>query len=214
MQLNHLYTSKMHTNTYIVSNGDEAFIVDPGDNADDICALLKRLGKRLVAILLTHGHFDHIGAVKRLTEVFVDNSPQVMIHSADLELISTNKNMGSYLGVDVEPFVPDLLLKGGETITVAGLKIDVIHTPGHTEGGVCYKVEDKIFTGDTIFYCSYGRTDLFGGDFAALKNAIINKLFRLQGNFMLLPGHGEPTTLDFERKNNPILTDKNEQENK
>ena len=208
MDIQCVITSKMHTNTYIVSNGERAFIVDPGGKAAELDDMLSRRGLRLEAVLLTHAHFDHIGAVSDLVVLRHEDDPKVFLHEADLDFVTTEKSMGRYMRVEVKPFVPDVLLKGGETLTVAGLKVDVISTPGHTPGGVCYKVEDKLFTGDTVFYLSYGRTDLYDGSFAALKNSIINKLFRIEGDYALLPGHGEPTSLDFERANNPILRDK------
>ena len=110
------------------------------------------------------------------------------------------------MGVKVEPFYPDVLLEGGEKLNIAGFDIDVIYTPGHSKDGVCYKLNDKIFTGDAIFFQTYGRTDLFDGDLSTLKRSAA-KLFALEGDYELLPGHGERTTLDFERRNNPILTD-------
>ena len=90
---------------------------------------------------------------------------------------------------------------------IAGLDVEVIHTPGHSKGGVCYVVGNKIFVGDTLFFMSFGRTDFYDGNAKDLKNSIVNKLFALKGNYTVLPGHGEPTTLDFERVNKPIIED-------
>ena len=233
MKIFQLHTSKMQTNTYVVVNGDRAFVVDAGGDAEGIKKVLDENGARLEAILLTHAHFDHIGGVAdlvRLTKSNGDavhingvadlvkltqtsgeyndaNGVAVFLHRDEVSKICSFKNLGFAMGAKVEPFVPDVLLRGGETITVAGVEIKVIHTPGHTEGGVCYVAEDKIFSGDTIFLTSYGRTDFYDGSFAQIKNSIVNKLFRLKGDYTVLPGHGEPTTLDFERKNNMIICD-------
>ncbi len=204
----HLYTGALATNTYVVINKSKGFVVDPGGDADMIYAILKKAKASLDAILLTHAHFDHIRGVAELLRLAkkdnADVSPAVFVHKDDAQNITSYKNLAQQFGTRVEEFVPDIVLKGGEELTVAGLKIKTIHTPGHTKGGICYVVGDKIFVGDTIFFTSYGRCDFVDGDIKTLKNSIINKLFSLKDNYTLLPGHGEPTTLEFERKNNPI----------
>ena len=196
----------MHTNTYFSVEGESAIVVDPGDNicAETIKLKLDALGARVKAILITHAHFDHIAGVARLKALY--ESAKVYAHRESVEYIRGKKNLGKYMGVKVEPFEPDVLLEGGERFNVAGLEFDVIYTPGHSKDGVCYimKDEGKIFTGDTIFFKTYGRTDLFDGDIVTLRQSA-KKLFELEGDYQLLPGHGEATTLDFERKNNPIL---------
>lgn len=207
----HLYTGPLEVNTYIVVNGDSGFVVDPGGDADEIFAIFKKQKAKIDAILLTHAHFDHIGGVAQLVKIASESegktqsTPTVFLHREEVEKIGSYKNMGFSMNANPEKFVPDVLLKGGETLDISGLKVKVIHTPGHSKGGVCYVVGNKIFVGDTLFFTSYGRTDFYDGNAKDLKNSIVNKLFNLKGNYTLLPGHGEPTTLEFERVNNPII---------
>lgn len=200
MKILTLTTTELATNTYIMVNGKEAFVVDPGDNADAILAAAAQEGATITEVLLTHGHYDHIGAVAELQR----KGALVIMHRDDVHLTSSFKNLAFYSGKTVDKFLPDVTVSGGETLNVAGLDVRVIHTPGHTEGGVCYIVGDAIFSGDTLFELSYGRTDFPTGDFAKLKNSIVNKLFTLKENYTVYPGHGNPSTLDFERDNNPI----------
>lgn len=197
------HTTALETNTYLALNGERAFVVDPGADADKILAAAEAEGAKIEWVLLTHAHFDHIGGVAELQRA----GAQVVLHRDDLGIVSSFKNLAFYAGVKVEKFLPDVTVSGGETLDVAGVKVRVIHTPGHTAGGVCYVADDIIFTGDTLFELSYGRTDFPTGSFKELKNSVLNKLFVLPGDYRLLPGHGAPTTLAFERAHNPILTD-------
>ncbi len=210
----HLYTGPLDVNTYIVINGNVGFVVDPGGDAQEIYSIFRKQKAKIEAILLTHAHFDHIGGVAELCRIVSkgedgkenpQDAPTVFLHKDELEKIGSYKNMGFSMNANPEKFVPDILLKGGETLKIAGLDVKVIHTPGHAKGSLCYVVSDKIFVGDTLFFMSYGRTDFYDGNAKDLKNSIVNKLFALKGNYTILPGHGEPTTLDFERVNNPVL---------
>lgn len=212
----HLYTGPLDVNTYIVINGNVGFVVDPGGDAQEIYSIFRKQKAKIEAILLTHAHFDHIGGVAELCRIASkgedgkenpQDEPTVFLHKDELEKIGSYKNMGFSMNANPEKFVPDILLKGGETLKIAGLDVKVIHTPGHAKGSLCFVVSDKIFVGDTLFFMSYGRTDFYDGNAKDLKNSIVNKLFALKGNYTILPGHGEPTTLDFERVNNPIVED-------
>lgn len=210
----HLYTGKLGTNTYIVINGDRGFVVDTGGDAEQIFDIFKDAKASIEAILLTHAHFDHIAGVAPLLRLVAQEKeecdlPKVFLHKDEIEKIDSYKNMGFSMDVHVEKFIPDIRLKGGETLKIAGLDVKVLHTPGHSKGGVCYIVGNKIFVGDTIFFASYGRTDFYDGNAKDIKNSIVNKIFALKGNYTLLPGHGEPTTLEFERNNNPIVAKDN-----
>lgn len=210
----HLYTGPLDVNTYIVINGNVGFVVDPGGDAQEIYSIFRKQKAKIEAILLTHAHFDHIGGVAELCRIASkgedgkenpQDAPTVFLHKDELEKIGSYKNMGFSMNANPEKFVPDILLKGGEILKIAGLDVKVMHTPGHAKGSLCYVVSDKIFVGDTLFFMSYGRTDFYDGNAKDLKNSIVNKLFALKGNYTILPGHGEPTTLDFERVNNPVL---------
>ena len=197
------HTTALETNTDRALTGERAFVVDPGADEDKILAAAEAEGAKIEWVLLTHAHFDHIGGVAELQRA----GAQVVLHRDDLGIVSSFKNLAFYAGVKVEKFLPDVTVSGGETLDVAGVKVRVIHTPGHTAGGVCYVADDIIFTGDTLFELSYGRTDFPTGSFKELKNSVLNKLFVLPGDYRLLPGHGAPTMLAFEREHNPILTD-------
>lgn len=203
MKILTFHTTELETNTYLVTNGSEAFVVDPGDGADMLTAAAEAEGAKIGWVLLTHAHFDHIGAAAELQR----GGALIVMHRDDVPLVGSFKNLAFYAGKKVEHFTPDVTVSGGETLDVAGIAVKVMHTPGHTAGGVCYIAEDCIFSGDTLFELSYGRTDFPTGSFKELKNSIVNKLFALKGDYNVFPGHGAPTTLQFEREHNPVLTD-------
>ena len=203
MKIVTLYTTMLETDTYVVINGGRAFVVDPGADAERIIAAAEAEGAKIEWVLLTHAHFDHIGAAAALQR----EGAQIVLHRDDVKLIKSFQNLSVLAGVKVEHFTPDVTVAGGETLDVAGVSVKVIHTPGHTAGSVCYVAGDVIFSGDTLFALSYGRTDFPTGSFAQLKNSVVNKLFALEGDYKVLPGHEGPTTLDYERAHNPILTD-------
>lgn len=203
MKIVTLHTTMLETGTYVVINGGRAFVVDPGADAERIIAAAEAEGAKIEWVLLTHAHFDHIGAAAALQR----EGAQIVLHRDDVKLIKSFQNLSVLAGVKVEHFTPDVTVAGGETLDVAGVSVKVIHTPGHTAGSVCYVAGDVIFSGDTLFALSYGRTDFPTGSFAQLKNSVVNKLFALEGDYKVLPGHEAPTTLDYERAHNPILTD-------
>lgn len=153
-------------------------------------------------ILLTHGHFDHIGGVKEIKEKF---GAKVVISSQDEPMLSSGKlSLAAFCGGVQNNTSADILVKDGDVIELGNTSIKVMATPGHTKGGVCYIVDDCIFTGDTLFFCSCGRTDFPGGSFDEIKQSL-NELARLKGNYKLYPGHDRVSTLDFERENNPYI---------
>lgn len=153
-------------------------------------------------ILLTHGHFDHILGLNELKKAL---NAKAVINENDL-VISDNVNEFTRLfnQPDTIPPMYEKYVKDGDILTVGDLNIKVLATPGHTEGGVCYVVDDKMFSGDTLFRESVGRTDLFGGDFAKLKDSIKNKVLKLDDNIAVYPGHGPTTTIKHEKRYNII----------
>ncbi len=202
MQILCMRTGLITVNTYIVTNDrKEGFIVDPGGNYKRIRMELDSRGIQLKAQLLTHGHFDHFGASAALQR---DGIP-VYIHRSDAEKLHSSGNLASYMNAEVEELTADVLVEDGQTLEIAGFEIRILHTPGHSSGSVCYLVGDVIFSGDTLFCLSVGRTDFPGGSPAALMNSIRYKLFTLEGDYRVLPGHEEETTLEYERRHNPLV---------
>ena len=180
------------TNCYILKNEGKALVIDPGYEPETILSHLRRENLTLEAILLTHGHFDHVGAVKKLA---AQTQCKVYIHPA-------------------EDAMPAMLTAGklhythtydeGDVLELAGLTLRVFHTPGHTPGSVCLLCQDVLFSGDTLFAGSCGRTDLPGGDWTTIQKSL-KRLAGMEADFTVCPGHGEATTLSREKATNPYL---------
>ena len=182
------------TNCYIVYQDDspDCIVIDPGYEPETVLLAVKRLKKNLAAILLTHGHFDHVGAVKDLV---AETDCKVYIHEYDLALPAT---------LTAGPLYYTDLYDEGDVLHLAGLTIRVLHTPGHTPGSVCLIVDDNLFSGDTLFRDSCGRTDLPGGNPAEIFKSL-RRLAALEGDYRVLPGHSMESTLEEERENNPYM---------
>lgn len=173
-----------------------AAIIDPGGDGDDIIKEIEKLGAKPQYILLTHGHFDHVGAVDELRGKY--NIP-VYINKNDEELINSGVEVFGKIGSPNNPLSDNMVISLGE------LKIRCIETPGHTPGGMCFLVQDALFTGDTLFAGSIGRTDFVGGDFNSIIKSIKSKLLVLMDDVKVYPGHGLTTTIGVERVSNPFL---------
>lgn len=196
----------MRTNAYLVSKkgGSEAFVVDPGDEPEKLDRIIKERGLTLTGILLTHGHFDHIGAVEALREstgakVYAMKEEQETLESPDRNLSSS---YGAGYGL-----TSDVFLRDKEELSLAEIKIQVLHTPGHTPGGCCFYLADEgiVFSGDTLFHTSVGRSDFPGGSASALVRSIKEKLMCLPEETKVYPGHMEATDIHTEKTFNPFL---------
>lgn len=196
---------QLENNVYLVMDEKtkKAVLIDASAMSPEIVQIVKELGAKVQYILLTHGHFDHVMGVNALKKAL---NTEAVIHKDDLA-ISDNVNEFTRLFGLPDGEVPkyELYINDGDVITVGDMKIKVIHTPGHTEGGVCYLIEDTMFSGDTLFKESVGRTDLFGGSFEKLSDSIKNKLFKLKNDIKVYPGHGPMTTIGHEKKYNELV---------
>ncbi|WMM26828.1 MBL fold metallo-hydrolase [Tissierella sp. MB52-C2] len=192
-------------NCYIIysKTTKDGIIVDPGGDADDLSSYIKRNDLNIKHIILTHGHGDHIGGVIGLKASL---GATVMIHEEDKDmLMDGEKNLSTSMAMGKVEVEPDVLLKDGDIIEIGDLKVEIIHTPGHTKGGICIKIGENIITGDTLFAGSIGRTDLFGGDYDSIIKSIKEKLMIYPDEVQVFPGHGTPSTIGRERVSNPFL---------
>lgn len=196
MILRSLAVPPIGANCYLVKSDTTpaGVILDPGGAGASILAECEKIGMTPAAILLTHGHFDHVGAVEELLRVYPDLP--VYIHPAD---VGTQQPDLQFPGCATQKPVGE-----GDTLTFNGLTISILHTPGHSPGSVVYKIEDCLFTGDTLFAGSMGRTDFPGGSFQEMTRSL-RRLAALEGDFKVYPGHMEPSTLETERATNPYL---------
>ncbi len=181
----------------------EAAVIDPGDEADRILLTLAESKLKVKYIINTHGHFDHVGANKRLKEV---TGADLMIHQEDVPMLEQLTATAGSFGLSAENSPgPDKLLEDGETITFGEITLQVIYTPGHSLGGVSLYTDGALFVGDTLFAGSIGRTDLPGGDYGVLIASIQNKLFPLGDDVTVYTGHGPETTIGHEKRTNPFV---------
>ncbi len=207
MQVEHLAVGPVQTNCYLAINKEtkEAIIIDPGDDADRIGMRLMQLEAKPVAILLTHGHFDHAGAAKALAAQY---DISVYAHEKEAETLADSRmNLSGPLAGGATTYHADVFLKDEQELTLAGLHMRVLFTPGHTPGGCCYYFprEDVLFSGDSLFCGSVGRTDFPGGSMRTLVDSVRNKLMSLPENTIVYPGHDIETTIEQERMYNPFL---------
>ena len=181
----------------------DAVIIDPGDNAGRILRTVEQLGAKPLAVLLTHAHVDHAGAAGEILE---KHAIPFLVHEEDQEWLDQLPAQARMFGVRAKPAPkPTGYFKDGETLTFGSIALKVIHTPGHTAGGVCFHAGKVLFAGDTLFAGSIGRTDLPGGDYDRIISSIVDRILPLGDDVVVYTGHGPETTVGIERRTNPFL---------
>ena len=206
MIVNTYVEGPIDANNYLLidEDSDNAVLIDCSSPDEEFIEQIKQEGVKLKAILLTHGHFDHILGCNKFKETF---DCDVYISEEDVEQLNFAPQMTTMLAGEAIPKVTSVnkYLKDGDILTFGNIELKAISTPGHTKGGMSYLTKfGKVFTGDTLFQGSVGRTDLFQGDFSALKHSVKDVLFNLPVETEVLPGHGPKTTIKFEKQHNEI----------
>jgi hydroxyacylglutathione hydrolase len=209
MKIDRLVLGVYETNCYVLRSNElteDCLIIDPGMDADELIDYLYEHGLNPPAVILTHGHIDHIAGLAQLRERFPDI--KVYIHKLDDQMLSdAGSNLSGISGMSFRTEPADFFLEDNSRIEPAGIKLQVLHTPGHTPGGIClYSADDGLaFVGDTLFAGSVGRTDFPGGSMTQLVDGIKKKLFTLPDRTKIYPGHGPATSIANEKAHNPFL---------
>ncbi len=205
MIIEYMSVGPIMANCYIVGCEEtgEAAVIDPGDDADRILRKIAELKLKVKYIVNTHGHFDHVGANRQVKEA---TGAELLIHVQDAPMLAHLPQAAASFGLrcDSSP-PPDRTLEDGDEIKFGNIALTVIHTPGHSLGGISLHTDKCLFVGDTLFSGSIGRTDFPGGDFDTLKSSIRKKLFPLGDDVRVLTGHGPETTIGREKKFNPFV---------
>lgn len=204
MSLTVLTKGMFGSNTYILENQGECAVIDCGNPTESIVSVLKDKGLKVKYIILTHGHVDHILNAGKLKEAL---GGSLLIHEDEADLyFDKDANCSRFLGREELVLAnPDKLLKDGDILTLGDKELKIIHTPGHSPGSISILCDNMLFTGDTLFAMSVGRTDLYGGSMKQLVESIRDRLFVLDGNTVVYPGHGPSTTIEYEREHNPYV---------
>lgn len=201
MILNIFREPPIDNNNYLLIDEEskEAALVDCSAVNPDVKNALEKRGAKLKYILLTHGHFDHVAGIR-------PTDAQIIMHEKDLPILNQANMYLPAFGIP-EITIPkvDIYIKDGEVLKLGNTEIKVIYTPGHTQGGVCYLVDNMLFSGDTIFHESVGRCDLEGGSFEQLVESIKTKIFTLSNDVIIYPGHGKQTTVGWEKEHNQFM---------
>ncbi|KGG81508.1 beta-lactamase [Caloranaerobacter azorensis H53214] len=205
MILERLPVGVYSANCYIIGceKTGEAAVVDPGGDVDVILEKIEEFGLKVKYIILTHGHGDHIGGIIELKE---KTNAKVLIHADDEYMLKdSDLNLSSKMSIKNIEINPDDVLKDGDIIEIGKYKAYIIHTPGHTKGSICIKLENNILTGDTLFAGSIGRTDLPGGSHDSIIKSIKERLLIYDDDVKIFPGHGPATTIGIEKITNPFI---------
>jgi hydroxyacylglutathione hydrolase len=203
VQMETIVVGILEGNCYLVKCGErgEGVIIDPGDEAGRIAAAAAAMGLDPEAILLTHGHIDHVNAAAALRRSL---RSRVVCHAADRGMVEDGEVL-SLFGLQREPCKVDQEVGDGDVIPIGGSEIRVIHSPGHTRGSVCYMLDSLLFSGDVLFRGSIGRTDLPGGSDRQMAETLKTRIAGLDPGIRVYPGHGPETTVEYERIHNPFL---------
>ncbi len=203
MQLFHVINGLLRVNSYYLVNEQtgNAVVIDPGENYNRVKTTQKECGFTVKAVLLTHAHFDHAGTAKKLQ----DDGAKIYISNIDAPKLHNDDNLSKQFGRRFnEDCVADFTFVDGDVLEIEDISVKVLLTPGHTDGSACFIVDNMLFSGDTLFYESVGRTDFPTGNHDSLVKSVL-KLFSLDGNYTVYPGHEEFTTLAHERKYNTFV---------
>ena len=205
LKVEQLVLGPLDSNCYIVWDDDSKIgvVIDPGDEADIILKRVKELDIEIKYILATHGHFDHVGAVAPVKR---ELNAEFLAHKDDLFFIEDGENAASRWNIIIEqPPKPDRFIGDGDTIKVGGCVFEVLHTPGHSPGGISFLHNAMVFVGDTLFQSNTGRTDLRMGSFEDLEKSIKTRLYNLPDDTIVYTGHGPNTTIGSEKRHNPFV---------
>lgn len=200
-----LIVGQLQVNCYILADEEtkEAIVIDPGDDADDILSIIRDKGLTVKYIINTHAHFDHVGANAQLKKA---TGAEILLHEADAALLSSSSGEAGMFGMKAAPSPPaDRYIRDGDIITAGEVSLTVLHTPGHSSGGISLIEDGMVFTGDALFAGSIGRTDRPGGDLMTLITSIKTKLLDMPDDTRVFPGHGPDSTIGEEKRENPFL---------
>jgi hydroxyacylglutathione hydrolase len=201
MLIKNIIVGPLGVNCFVIADEKtkKAAVVDPGDEPDMIMEIIKKNGFIVEYIICTHGHFDHVGAV---SDIKKETGANVLIHKEELVIYNAALDMAAFWGYNIDPLPePDIFVKDEDIIDIGDLQFKVLHTPGHSPGGICLYGNNILITGDTLFEGSVGRTDFYGGDIEKLKQSF-KRLMTLPDDTRVLPGHGPETTIGREKREN------------
>jgi hydroxyacylglutathione hydrolase len=197
-----VYGGMYESISYLVGDNKKAVLIDAGVKCEMVLAAAKKLDLTIEKVILTHGHVDHI---MELNEIVKSTNATVYIHIDDKNALTDARyNLSAFTGMPTTYNGTYEVLRDGDILLLESLELKIIHTPGHTVGSICIEVNNTLFSGDTLFKLGYGRVDFPNGSFEDIYSSIVNKLFVLPDDMVVYPGHGNSTTIEMEKRANPI----------